>query len=421
MVFLNLALKSLKNRSLASILTVISIALSVILLLSVERAKRAAEEGFTQTISQTDLIVGARSGPTQLILYTVFNMGSATHNISYKTYQEIKKYPAIDWTIPYSLGDGHRGFRVVGTTNDFFEHYRFRGDGKVELAGGKTLDGLWDVVIGADVARKLQYHLGDKIVVAHGVTHGEGIQKHDDKPFMVVGIMKPTGTAIDQSLYVSLEGVEAMHIDWKEGSAPTAEKAVSPDKIHKEDIKIDQITAFFVRTKTRIETLRLQREINNYKDEPLLAIIPGVTLSELWHGLSYVEQVLKVISWMVVAVGFMAMLIALTTSLNERRREMAILRALGASTNKILALLVFESAVLTFAGILLGTTIAVVVTALLRPWLEIEFGFYLEGSALGKTEFLYLVFTLLGGVLIGLIPAYRAQRMALKDGLSVKI
>lgn len=421
MVFLNLALKSLKNRSLASILTVISIALSVTLLLSVERAKRAAEDGFTQTISQTDLIVGARSGPTQLILYTVFNMGNATHNISYQTYQDIKKNPAIDWTIPYSLGDGHRGFRVVGTTNDFFEHYRFRGDGKIELQEGKTLDGLWDVVIGADVARKLGYKLGQKIIVAHGVTHGEGIQKHDDKPFTVVGIMKPTGTALDQSLYVSLEGIEAMHIDWKDGAAPTPETAISADKIKKEDIKIDQITAFFLRTKSRIDTLRLQREINNYKEEPLLAIIPGVTLSELWHSLSYVEQVLKAISWMVVAVGFMAMLIALTTSLNERRREMAILRALGASTTKILALLVFESTLLTLAGIVLGTAIAMIGTAILRPWLEVEFGFYLEGGALGTTEIVYLMATLVGGILIGLIPAYRAQKMALKDGLSVKI
>lgn len=421
MVFLNLALKSLKNRSLASILTVISIALSVVLLLSVERAKRAAEEGFTQTISQTDLIVGARSGPTQLILYTVFNMGNATHNISYQSYQDIKNNPAVEWTIPYSLGDGHRGFRVVGTTNEFFEHYRFRGDGKVELQEGKTLEGLWDVVIGADVARKLGYRVGDKIVVAHGVTHGEGIQKHDDKPFTIVGIMKSTGTALDQSLYVSLEDIEAMHIDWKSGAAPTAATAVGPDKIRKENIKVDQITAFFLRTKSRIETLRLQREINNYKEEPLLAIIPGVTLSELWRGLSYVEQVLKVISWMVVAVGFMAMLIALTTSLNERRREMAILRALGASTGKIIALLVFESALLTFAGIVLGTLVAVVGTALVRPWLEIEFGFYLEGGALGKTEMIYLAATLVGGILVGLIPAYRAQKMALKDGLSVKI
>lgn len=421
MVFLNLALKSLKNRSLASILTVVSIALSVVLLLSVERAKRAAEEGFTQTISKTDLIVGARSGPTQLILYTVFNMGNATHNISYSTYETLKKHPAIDWTIPYSLGDGHRGFRVVGTTRDFFEHYRFRGDKKVEFTEGQAFSGLWDVVIGADVARKLNYKLGDKIVVAHGVTRGEGIQKHDDKPFTITGMMKRTGTALDQSLYVGLAGIEAMHIDWKSGAAPTAEQAVGPEQIHPENIHVEQITAFFVRTKSRIETLRLQREINTFKEEPLLAIIPGVTLSELWQGLSYVEKVLRAISWMVVIVGLMAMLIALTTSLNERRREMAILRALGASTNKILALLVFESTLLTSAGILLGTVTAIAGTAVLRPWIETEFGFYLQGGALGKTEVFYLVATLVGGVLIGLIPAYRAQKMALKDGLSVKL
>ncbi len=420
MVFLNLALKSLKNRLLPSVLTVISIALSVILLLSVERAKRAAEDGFTQTISQTDLIVGARSGPMQLILYTVFNIGNATHNISYQAYQDIKKNPAIEWTIPYSLGDGHRGFRVVGTTNDFFEHYRFRGDGKMELQEGKNLDGLWDVVIGADVARKLGYKLGQEIAVAHGVTHGEGIQKHDDKPFAVVGILKSTGTALDQSLYVGIEAVEAMHLDWKDGAAPTPETAISADKIKKEDIKIDQITAFFLRAKSRIDTLRLQREINNYREEPLLAIIPGVTLSELWHSLSYVERMLKVISWLVVAVGLMAMLIALTTSLNERRREMAILRAVGASTSKIFALLVFESTLLTLAGIALGFAAVMAGTAILRPWLEMEFGFYLEGGALGPTEIAYLLATLVGGIGIGLIPAYRAQKMALKDGLSVK-
>jgi putative ABC transport system permease protein len=421
MVFLNLAFKSLKNRALPSILTVISIALSVILLLSVERAKRAAEEGFTQTISQTDLVVGARSGPVQLILYTVFNMGSATHNISYETFQKLKAHPAIDWTIPYSLGDGHKGFRVVGTSEDFFKHYRFRGDQQVEFQEGVPFTNMWDVVIGADVARKLRYKLGDKIVVAHGVTHGEGVQNHDDKPFKISGILKPTGTALDQSLYMGLKGLEALHMDWKDGAAPTAETSLAPDQIDESKIEIHTITAFFLRTKSRIETLRLQREINTYEAEPLLAIIPGVTLSELWRGLSYVEQVLKAISWMVVGVGFMAMLIALTTSLNERRREMAILRAVGASTQKIMALLVFESTVLTLAGLILGTIVALATTAILRPWLETEFGFYLTGQALGATEWLYLVGTLIGGILIGLIPAYRAQKMALKDGLSVKV
>lgn len=404
-----------------SILTLLSIALSVSLLLTVEQAKRAAQEGFTQSISQTDLIVGARSGPLQLILYTVFNMGNATHNISYETYEDIKKNPSVDWTIPYSLGDGHRGFRVVGTNEDFFKHYHYRGDGSIALQEGRVLQDLWDVVIGSEVASTLKYELGQKIIVAHGVTHGEGIQKHDDKPFTVVGIMKPTGTPVDRAVYMTLEGLEALHVDWKDGAAPTATTSIPADQIKKENLKIQTLTAFFLRTKSRIETLRLQREINTYKAEALLAIIPGVTLSELWQNLSYVEKVLKVISFLVVLVGLMAMLIALTTSLNERRREMAILRSIGASQNQITGLLIFESGFLTLSGIVLGVIFSQGMIALLRPWLATEFGLDFSSSFLHSTEWIYLAITLASGLLVGLIPAIRARRSALKDGLSVRI
>lgn len=421
MVLLNLAIKSLRNRAFATTLTIISIALSMILLLSVERAKRAAEEGFTQTISKTDLIVGARSGPLQLILYTVFNMGNSTHNISYETFEAVRKNPAIEWTIPYSLGDAHRGFRVVGTNQDFFKHYHFRGNEQLSFSSGQQFQGLWDVVIGADVARKLQYKIGDPIVVTHGVTKGEGIQQHEDKPFIVSGILNATGTPLDRAVYISLEGMEALHLDWQTGAAPTADKVIPRDKISKENLQVHTITAFFVGAKSRIETLRLQREINNYKEEPLLAIIPGVALSELWNGLSFVEGVLQMISWMVVVVGLMAMLIALTTTLNERRREMAILRALGATTRQIVGLLVFESALLSALGVLLGIVFSVGITALLRPFIEAEFGLYLVGPWFTIREYIYIIITLLAGTLIGLVPALRAQQLALKDGLSVKV
>jgi putative ABC transport system permease protein len=421
MIFFRLALKSLANRRLTTFLTTFSIALSAALLLSVERARRAAEEGFTQTISQTDLIVGARTGPLNLILYTVFNLGSPTNNISWKTYQELKENPNIDWTIPYSLGDGHHGFRVVGTNADFYEHYRFRGDKKIEFQQGARADGLWDVVLGSEVAVALKYSLGQKVVVAHGVTHSEGIILHDDKPFYVVGILKPTGTALDRSLYITLEGLEAIHLDWSGGAMPTKDKMIAASAIEKENIKVQQITAFFLRTKSRVETLRLQREINTYAAEPLLAIIPGVTLAELWQGLGYLVQILKFISWMVVAVGLVAMLVALLTGLNERRREMAILRALGAKPWKIIALLVFESTSLAFLGIVAGALGQLFVFWILQTWLERQFGLYLVGSWLESKEVLELLAMLCLGSLIGLVPAFRAMNLALKDGLNVKI
>lgn len=421
MIFLRLAFKSLKNRLFSSTLTIFSIALSVTLLLSVERTKRAAEEGFTQSISQTDLLVGARTGPLNLILYTVFNMGSASNNISWKSYEDLKSKPEIAWTIPYSLGDGHRGFRVVATDENFYEHYRFRGDGKVELREGKPALDIWDAVIGSEVEKKLNYKLGDRIIIAHGVTRGEGVQKHDDKPFHVTGILKPTGTALDQSIYVSLYGMEAIHIDWQSGAAPTNANRISPESIKKENIHIGQITSFFLRTKTRIETLRLQREINNYQEEPLLAIIPGATLAQLWQGLSQIDQVLKIISWMVICVGIAAMLSSILAGLNERRREMAILRSLGAGPKRLATLLVFESTLVTLIGVTLGIVIELTCFFVLEGWLQNQFGLYLVGSPFTSIEGIYLLVTLILGMLVGLIPAYKASQLALKDGLSVRV
>ena len=421
MIFLNLAFKSLKNRAFATSLTVLSISLSVMLLLGVEVAQRAAREGFTQTISKTDLIVGARSGSLQLLLYSVFNMGSPTHNVSYETYEKIKNHPAIAWTIPYSLGDGHRGFRVVGTNGDFFKYYSFRGDEKVAFAVGREFNNLWEVVIGSEVAQKLDYKLGDQIVVAHGVTKGEGVQHHDHKPFKISGILQATGTPLDRSIYVSLEGVEALHVDWKNGAAPTHGHEMSAEEISKEHLHVHAITAFFVGAKSRIESLKIQREINEFADEPLMAIIPAVTLNELWEGLSYAEGVLRLISVLVVVISFIAMLIALMTTLNERRREMAILRAVGANTQQIGGLLVFESALLSFLGIVLGVALSLFLMLLLEPWLQSKFGLYLKDGQFSQREFAYIGGVFVVGTLIGLIPALSAQKRALKDGLSVRV
>lgn len=421
MSFFTLALKSLKNRLFTTILTVLSIALSTALLLSVERTKRAAEEGFTQSVSGVDLIVGARSGPINLILYTVFNMGSATNNISWQSYEQFKKHPAVDWVIPYSLGDGYKGFRIVATDDSFYQHYQFRGDNHVQFSEGQVASGIWDVVLGSEVARKLGHHLQDSIVLTHGVTRGEGILKHDDKPFHVVGILKPTGTALDTSLYITLQGMEAVHIDWQSGAAPTEKTRVAAESIKAEQLKTDQITAFFLRTKSRGSTLALQREINTFNEEPLLAIIPGVTLAELWRGLGYVDQALRVISWMVLAVGLVAMLISLLTGLNERRREMAILRSIGAGPGRITMLLVFESTLLTIAGVVLGAVTELSGFGLLKNWLEAQFGLYMVGDVLSSTEIIYLAVIFGLGIVIGLIPAWKATKLALKDGLSVRV
>ena len=420
-MLLSLAYRSLKNRKLTSVLTLLSLALSVSLWVGIEHIRVGARESFSNTISQTDLIVGARGGSLQLLLYTVFHMGSPTANVSYESYEKIKNQPAVLWTIPISLGDSHRGYRVVGTNEDFYRQYRYRQDRRIEFEQGRAPADVFDVALGSEVAQRLGYRLGQRIVVTHGITGSQGILDHEDKPFTVVGILRPTRTPVDRSVYITLEGIEAMHIDWKQGAPPLKGQEVPAERIKKEEIKIEQITAFFLRSKARVQTLGLQRQINTFPEEPLMAVIPGVALSELWNGISYGEQVLKVVALFVVIVGLVGMLMALYTSLNERRREIAILRAVGVGPLKIMFLLVLESGLLTLVGSLLGIGLVYILIVLLQPLVEQQFGLYLPVKTLTATEHLYVAGVVLAGLVVGLIPAWKAYRNALSDGLSVRI
>jgi putative ABC transport system permease protein len=420
MLTLQLALKSLVNRRLASALTLLSVTLSVALLIGVERVRGGARDSFANTISQTDLIVGAKGGTIQLLLYAVFRMGSATANVSYESYEKVKSLPDVAWTIPYSLGDSHRGYRVVGTTEDFYEHYRYRRDGRVELEAGAVAEGTFDVVLGSTVAEKLGYRLGDRIVLSHGVAD-VAFQKHDDKPFTVVGILKRTSTPIDRSVYVTLQGMEAIHVDWQDGAPPEEGKGVPAAELAAKTLPVHQITAFLLGAKSRMDTLRLQRLINDWEDEPLMAVIPGVALSELWDGISYAEDGLRVVSALVVVVGLLGMLVSIYNSLNERRREMAILRSVGAGPRLIFSLLVLESLLLTVGGAVAGVALTYAALFALQPLVERVFGFYVPIKGLGLEEWVYLGTVLGLGVALGAVPAWRAYKNTLFDGLTIRI
>ncbi len=421
MVLFSLASKSLGNRKLVTGLTIVSIGLSVALLIGVERVRLGARESFSNSIRGTDLIVGARAGSIQLLLYTVFRIGSATNNITYGSYQKLKKHPAVAWTIPYSLGDSHRGYRVVATNEDFYRYYRYGQDRKIEFSEGRPPHEVFDVALGADVARTLNYRIGDRVVLTHGIGAVGGIMDHDDKPFRVVGILERTANPIDRSLYITLEGMEAMHIDWQGGAPPLPGQEMPADQIRKEDLNITQITAFLLGTKSRVQTLGLQREINNFADEPLMAIIPGVTLSELWQGIRYAEDALRIVSIFVVIIGLMCMLVALYTSLNERRREMAILRAVGLGPGRVISLLVLESGLLSAVGTLAGVVLIYVFLFLAQPIVERHFGIFLPIQPLTALEYGFLAVIIVGGLAIGLIPAWKAYRNALSDGLTVRV
>lgn len=418
MILLKLSLLSLWNRRVSVLLTIVAIAISVALLLGVEYIRKEAKVSFLSTISGTDLVVGARSGSVQLLLYSVFRIGNATNNISWKSYQELAANPLIEWTVPLSLGDSHKGFRVLGTNQDYFKFYRYGDKRALEFAQGQAFKGVFDTVLGAEVARKLGYQLGDKIVVAHG-TSEVSTALHADKPFTVTGILKPTGTPLDRTIHITLEGLEAVHIDWVAGTKVSGYSISAAEALQK-NLQPKVITAFLVGLKTRAAAFRVQRDMNDYKREPLLAILPCVALADLWQALGMFETVLRIISGFVVLAGLVGMLTTVLSTLNERRREMAILRAVGAYPYHILLLFIVEALVLALVGCLLGMILVYVLVWVARPWVIAEYGFYLR-TWLPDLTSLALITVVVGlALLLSLLPGTIAYRRSLQDGLTIR-
>ncbi|MEZ8656416.1 ABC transporter permease [Vibrio splendidus] len=417
-VITHLALKSVLNRKATAILTILTVAVSVILLLGVERVRTEAKSSFANTISGTDLIVGGRSGQVNLLLYSVFRIGNATNNIDWKSYEEFSQHNAVKWAIPISLGDSHKGFRVMGTNHSYFENYRYGSKQPLTFQQGKEFNQLFDVVIGADVAKKLDYKIGDHIILAHGISD-VAFSRHDNLPFTIVGILAPTGTPVDKTVHVSVEAIEAIHVGWESGAnlghTPNAEA------LKQRDFQPKQITAMMVGLKSKIQTFALQREINNYRQEPLSAIMPGIALHELWGMMAVAEQALLIVSGFVVIAGLLGMLSSLLTSLQERRREMAILRAMGARPRHVFGLLISEASALTFLGITLGVAVLFALIAVVAPIVQQSYGINISISAITPHEWKLLMLVQVAGIIIGFIPAFRAYRQSLSDGMTIRI
>ena len=512
-ILVSLALKSLLNRRGTAALTVVSVAVSVALLIGVDRIRTEAKSSFMNTISGADLVVGARSGPLNLLLYSVFRIGDATNNISWDSYQEIAARPEVAWTIPISLGDAHRGFRVLGTDPGYFEHYRFARDRSLTFAAGQAFSEFDEAVIGADVAKALEYAIGDEIIVSHGIGDVSFLD-HDDVPFRVTGILDRTGTPVDRTVHITLAGMEAIHSeddhaahadehaehgdahdehadehdehegdhdehegdhdeheadhdtdhgddhDEHEGDHDAAdhddhggdhddhggdhdehgdhdengdehsehadEHAEGGDEAvvehHHDDERFqpEAITACIVGLKSKPELFGLQRFINEYPAEPLMAIVPGVTLQQLWELLGTAEAALLAISAFVIAAGLVGMLTTLLTSLAERRREMAILRSVGAGPGLVFGLLLAEAVILAGAAAILGVVAVHVGMLAARPMVLERLGFYLAAGPPGIFDLVIVLVVTAAAGLIATLPAWRAYRFSLADGLTVR-
>lgn len=414
-----LALKSAWNRRLTLGLTVLAMAMSITLLLGVERIRRDARDSFAQAVSGTDLVVGARTSPVQLMLYAIFRMGEAPSNMRWQSAQDIARHPSVAWSVPLSLGDSHRGFPVLGTTIGYFEHFRYAHAKPLRFADGRRFDGLFDAVIGAEVAARLGYRVSDRIALNHGMAEAS-LTAHADKPFTVTGILARTGTPVDRTVHVSLEAIEAIHLDWQAG-APVPGLRIPAEYVKKFDLTPKTVTALLIGLNSRAAVFRLQRHVGDYRDEPLLAVLPGVALDQLWQMVGAVERTLLVVSAMVVLVGLSGLVAVVLAGLNERRRELAILRSVGAQPGDIFLMLVIEGLGMTLAGCLLALALLAAAGALLAPLAEAHYGLSIRAAALSREELPLLAAVIAAGLLASLVPGYRAYRLSLADGLTPRL
>ena len=412
-----LAARSAWNRRLTLGLTLVAVTLSVTMLLGVERIRHDARAGFAHSVSGTDLVVGARTSPVQLMLYAVFRIGEATHNMRWQSYLDIEAHPDVAWAVPLSLGDSHRGFPVLGTTPGYFERFRHGDDRALTFAAGIPFKGVFDAVLGAEVAAQLGYRVGDRIVLSHGLGGGA---EHKDKPFVVAGILAPTGTPVDRSVHVALAAIEAIHLDWQ-GGAQLPGFSIPAEFVGKFDLQPKEITAVLVGLKSRAAVFRMQRYVGGYRDEALLAVLPGVALSQLWQVLGTVEQALLAVSAMVVVVGLAGLVAVVLAGLNERRRELAILRSVGARPGDVFVLLTLEGLFVTLLGNVLGVALLALLAAALGPLVQARYGIEVVPRLVSAAELRLLAATVAVGLVASLVPGWRAYKLSLADGLTPRL
>jgi putative ABC transport system permease protein len=411
-MFWRIAWQSLQRRKASVVLTVGALTLSIFVLVGIEHLRQSMKTGFARTVSGVDLIVGARSGDINLLLYSVFHLGSASHDLRWSSYQEIAALPQVAWTIPISLGDSHKGYKVLGTNGDYFTHYRYSQNRPLVFARGKPFSDLFHVVLGAEVARRLGYVLGDRLVLSHGAG-SVSFTHHDAYPFVVVGILAPTGTPVDQTLHIDLAGLEAMH---SQDHASENHLADSHD-FHShgnlaEHWQPHSITAFMLGLRSRTQVFQVQHLIGQYGGEPLQAIIPGAVLIQLWSVLAVAENTLSVISLLVLVAALFGMAAMLLATLRERRWEMALMRTLGAGPLFIALLLQMEVLLMVICSVSLAFGLLTVALNFGQSLWIAYFGLHLSQNLFSATTILFLLLILAAALLAGLAPALSAYRMS---------
>ncbi|MFM7801082.1 MAG: ABC transporter permease, partial [Limnohabitans sp.] len=414
------------SRCFALLVVMLAVSVSVLIVLGGQQLREDAKRSFSHALSGVDLIVGPRGSATELMLYSVFQIGRPSRNMGFVGFQEIQNMPQVRWAVPIQLGDTYQGYPVLGTKAVLFKEFKSQGRG-LEWAQGRAFgnpseqpQSMTEVVLGAEVAQRFRHEAGDQLVLTHGAGGGPEDTDHDDHPLVVVGVLKPTGAPIDRAVLINLEGFEAMHQGWSMGISPKSLKSAAAALAQTPDIKELQpvsLSAVWVGLHNRADVFSVRRKIESMNRDPLMAVLPGVALDELWQVVKVLENSLVLVGFMVAVSAMLGVAAVLLVAMTGRRKELAILRAMGAGPRSLLGYVLLESVLVCLVGIVCGYIVCQCLLWAGQDILRTSFGIMVQPGLPSSDSLLSLGALFVVSVLASLLPAWRAYRLSLMDGL----
>ena len=410
-----IAWRYLWGRALVTVLTVIGIVLGTALIVTVLTLQRESESGFLRESGQFDLVVGAKGSPLQLVLSSIYHLDVPTGNIPYSRFETLAKDPRVVSGVPLGLGDNYHGYRIVGTDTNFFSLTDRRDPTRLlfNLTEGTIFENDFEAVIGAQVARQTGLKRGDSFVGTHGLMVIPGSSEHRAFPYKVVGILAPTGGSSDQAIYVTLPSVWRIHekeVDMHRQIASVAPIAPSSTK----DL---EVTAVLLRIKTIGLRIGMSQEIQKHTES--MAAIPVNEMLKLYQQvLKPMQRLLLAVAALVVIVSALSVTATLYQAAERRRRDLAVLRALGAHPREIFTLVVLEALLVTLLGLAIGWFLGHGGLFLVNPYLHDSLGIGISPWSTDRIEAISLSLVAAGGLLAGILPAVQAYRREPVNDLS---
>jgi len=405
----SIVLKNVFQRKLSSALTTLSIALGVAVMIAILTIRRQGRESFSQTAFGYELIVGAKGSALQLVLNTVYHLDVSPGNIPYSLYRELKDQDKrVRLALPVAVGDHYQGFRIVGTSDAFLREFEYEPGKRFEIDGapfrfseerlektlhGEEVEGPFEAVIGSAAAKKTGLVRGSTFAASHGVLDEVNAQTHEER-WTVVGVLRETGTPADRAIFINLDSFFEIRGHTKGG----------------------QISAVILKTRGGYAAISLQSELNRRPE--IMAVVPAQVVGDLFEMVGKVDGFLLAISILVVVVAGVSILVSIYNSMSERRRAIAIMRAIGARRRTVLAVILMEAMFLCLVGGVVGLFLGHLLASVAGLVVASEVGLRLSPWSFHVQELFVLTSLAVLGALVGILPAVKAYRTDIASGLS---